>query len=160
MFLLPLLLVACGSSPTDPPASEPESNRSGSEPAGQSVVELEADTAPLLQIMIQLEQNMQAAGTGLWRHDFDLMENAADQIANHPKIPDRQLQTLKQILGPDRFESFVEDDQRVHRQAVEMREAAGQEDFNRVAEAYIEIQRGCVSCHQAHRETIRQHPDW
>ena len=150
------LLVGCGSS------EEPtKSKQSGAtQQTTSTAVKSESDTLPLLPIMINLEQNMNAIQAGMWRENYETIRKGAEGIANHAKIPKSQVKTIKSILGPEKFKTFVADDKKVHRTSVKLAEAAKQKDFEAVTERYVDLYDGCVSCHLSHREAIRDSPKW
>lgn len=153
-------LMGCGTESGDTP--EQQVNQPSSEQPAERTAAARAkpDTLPLLAIMVNLEQNMTSISSGLWRHNFDRIEQSAEAIANHAKIPKAQVKTIRKILGKKRFKAFVKDDKTVHNMAVKLSEAAGSEDFARTAELYQKLERGCISCHRKHRNTIRESPKW
>lgn len=152
------LLVGCGSS--EEPTQSKDSGATQQPTSTSSAVKSESDTLPLLPIMINLEKNMTTIQAGMWRENYETIRKAADGIANHAKIPKSQLGTIKSILGPEEFKTFVADDKKVHRTSLELAEAAKQRDFEAVTERYVDLYDGCVSCHLSHRETIRESPKW
>lgn len=163
-LLLGILLVAltaCGSSsdPADEDTSSTPAATRAEQPDRTDVSSL-PDTMPLLPIMVQLERDMQSISSGLWRHDFEQIAASADNIANHPKIQPAQVKTIRSILGDTQFRAFVRDDKQVHNMALKLRKAAREKDFRRVAEAYQQLEQGCISCHLSHRNTIRESPRW
>ncbi len=164
MFVLVLSVVVvagCSSSGgTDSNTSETQSNESHESQTHAKKDKTQSDTLPLLTIMVNLEQEMQAISSGLWRHNFEQIRTAAKGIANHAKIPKNQIKTIRGILGEEQFKKFVKDDKTVHNMAVQLGEAASEEDFGRTAEIYQQLEQGCISCHQKHRTEIREHPDW
>jgi len=158
-------LAACGSPSDeetrgtrgDAPANRPSRSMSVDTPAAAADL---PDTLALLPIMVQLEQDMQSISSGLWRHDFEQIAASADNIANHPKIRSADLKTIRSILGDTGFRAFVRDDKLVHDMALELRTAARRENFQRVAETYRNLEKGCISCHLHHRNAIRESPRW
>ncbi|MFB6346766.1 MAG: hypothetical protein ABEK50_13510 [bacterium] len=161
-FLVLLFLAGCG----DPGNEETRSNETNrpqqerTSPSGSSGVQSKSDTLPLLPIMINLEQNMNAIQSGMWREDYDRIEQAAEGIGNHAKIPKSEIKTIRSILGKKEFKKFVADDKTVHRKSLELAGAARKENFKKVTDLYVDLYRGCVSCHLNHRETIRRSPQW
>lgn len=111
-------------------------------------------TKPLRPLMVGLAQDMDRIATGLWHEDYDLIEQGARNIAQHPKIPPRQLATIKQALGRQ-FKTFVQYDKRVHRTATELVDAAEARDWSAVLNHHEQLTRGCVTCHTAYRDTVR-----
>lgn len=156
LWMLLAGLAACGSPP------EPDGDGSADTVAAptSSPARERPDTMALLPIMVQLEQDMESISSGLWRHDFEQIAASADNITHHPKIRRSQIGTIRSILGDTRFQTFVRDDKRVHSMALELRQAAREEDFKRTAEIYQNLQQGCISCHLSHRNTLRDSPRW
>lgn len=152
------LVAGCGSS--DGTASNASDKQTNEPQSSAKKNTTQPDTLPLLTIMVNLEQEMQSISSGLWRHNFEQIRTAADGIANHAKIPKAQLKTIRGILGENQFKKFVQDDKTVHKMAVQLGEAAADEDFGRTAEIYQKLEQGCISCHQTHRNEIRNSPDW
>jgi cytochrome c556 len=136
LILLLLALSAPSPSPVSSPRPQPDT------------------TKPLRPLMVGLAQDMDRIATGLWHEDYDLIRQGAHNIAQHPKIPPRQLATIKQALGPQ-FQSFVQYDKRVHHTATELVEAAEARDWSAVLDTHERLKRGCVTCHTAYRDTVR-----
>lgn len=114
-----------------------------------------ADTIkPLRPLMVGLAQDMDRIATGLWHEDYDLIRQGAHNIAQHPKIPPRQLATIKKALGPQ-FQTFVQYDKRVHHTATKLVQAAEARDWSAVLDTHERLKRGCVTCHTAYRDTVR-----
>ena len=111
-------------------------------------------TKPLRPLMVGLAQDMDRIATGLWHEDYDLIEQGARNIAQHPKIPPAQLATIKQALGRQ-FKTFVQYDKRVHHTATELVDAAEARDWSAVLDHHEQLSRGCVTCHTAYRDTVR-----
>ncbi len=155
VLLLSLVLVGCGNSDTQ--TQKTTDSETSNQPRA---VKPDSDTLPLLPIMINLEQNMNALQAGIWREDYTGIKQAAEGIGNHAKIPKKQIQTIKSILGPDEFKQFVADDKTVHETALEIADAARNENLKKVTDLYGDLYQGCVSCHISHRSTIRNNPEW
>jgi hypothetical protein len=114
-----------------------------------------ADTTKSLRpLMVGLAQDMDRISTGLWYEDYDLIQQGAENIAQHPKIPPEQLSKIKAALG-DQFSNFVQYDKGVHRSATKLVSAAEAKDWSAVLKIHNELQQGCVSCHSAYREQLR-----
>lgn len=157
-------LTACGSSPDadDRPGAKIPTEKTVQQSPSETQPHAHTlpDTMALLPIMVHLERDMQSISSGLWRHDFEQIAASADNIANHPKIQPADLKTIQSILGDTQFRTFVRDDRQVHSMALELRDAARNEDFKKVADAYQKLEQGCISCHLSHRTTIRESPEW
>lgn len=99
---------------------------------GTGVVKAPPDTTkPLRPLMVGLAQDMDRISTGLWYEDYDLIEQGARGIAQHPKIPQRQIAQIEKILG-EQFETFVKYDKAVHGTASELVSAAEAKDWSAV----------------------------
>ena len=118
------------------------------------------DTLPLLSIMTKLERDVNKISAGIWRHDFQMIKKGAKNIANHAKIPPRQVKLIKAILGPDQFKNFVKTDQQVHQKAVEIAKMADKQKLDLTTELFLEMERGCISCHVDHRNKIVSSDNW
>lgn len=104
--------------------------------------------------MVKLAQDMDRIATGLWYEDYDLIEQGARGIAQHPKIPPAQIAKIKKVLG-NQFETFVHYDKRVHSLASKLVEAAEARNWSGVLNTHEQLQRGCMSCHTAFRDRVR-----
>lgn len=111
-------------------------------------------TKPLKPLMVGLAQDMDRIATGLWYEDYDLIQQGAQGIAQHPKIPPSQIATIKKTLG-DQFSTFVQYDKTVHRTASTLVNAAEAKNWSDVMKAHERLQRGCLSCHTAYRDQLR-----
>jgi len=118
------------------------------------------DTLPLLSIMTKLESDVNMISAGIWRHDFQMIKKGAKSIAHHPKIPSRQVKLIKAILGPDQFKDFVKTDQLVHQKATEITKKADKQKLDVTTELFLEMKRGCISCHVDHRNKIVSSDTW
>lgn len=118
------------------------------------------DTLPLLSIMTKLEHDVNKISAGIWRHDFQMIKKGAKSIAHHPKIPKRQVSLIKDILGPDQFKAFVKTDQQVHQKAIEIAKMAEKKKLDVTTELFLEMERGCISCHIDHRNKIVSSESW
>jgi len=58
---------------------------------------------PLLPIMVGLEADMNDISDGLWKEDFEKVQQGAENITNHPKISQEELAKVKEILGEEEF---------------------------------------------------------
>ena len=118
------------------------------------------DTLPLLLIMQNLEQNMAAVQAGIWRGKYDVIREAARAMADHAKIPPREIQRIRTALGEDGLKGFVAADRYWHEKATELASVAGNEDMNRIVDLTTELLQRCSSCHTDYRQPLRQSPEW
>lgn len=113
-----------------------------------------AEPRPLKPLMVTLGQDMSRIADGIWYEDFEMIRTGAQAIADHPKIPPAQMQLIRKTLG-EQFSSFVGMDKAVHDAAVEVAEAAAEHNLQRALQDVESLQRGCVACHTAYRDTVR-----
>jgi len=118
------------------------------------------DTLPLLSIMAQLESDVNMISRGIWRHNFQMIKKGANNIAHHPKIPNRQVKRIKEILSPEQFQNFKKTDQQVHQSAIKIAEFATSKNFQKTTDQFIKMERGCISCHIDLRNDIRSSGLW
>jgi cytochrome c556 len=112
------------------------------------------DTKPLRLLMVGLAQDMSRINTGLWHEDYDLIRQGAANIANHPKIPPKQIAKIKKTLGTE-FQNFVGFDKAVHSTSSELVSAAEARNWSGVLKKYDQIRDGCVGCHTAYRDRLQ-----
>lgn len=112
------------------------------------------DTKPLRLLMVGLAQDMARINTGIWHEDYDLIQQGAASIANHPKIPPAQIAKIKKTLGAE-FQNFVRFDKTVHTTATELVSAAEARNWSGVLTKYTQIRDGCVGCHTAYRDQLQ-----
>ncbi len=108
----------------------------------------------LKEIMQGLEQDMANLAHGIWIADREAVRVAAQGIADHPGVTAQQMGTIQAELG-DQFLSFVQFDQSVHADAVELTSAAEASDVD-LLPLHVRIQAGCVACHSVFRERVSE----
>lgn len=113
------------------------------------------DTKPLRPLMVEIAQDMSRINTGIWHEDYELIVEGGRSIAEHPKIPQEQMARIKEALGPE-FNAFVKFDKTVHGGAAALAEAAARENMSAVLEEYTTVRNGCVGCHTAFRDRVRE----
>lgn len=123
-------------------------------------IESSRDTLPLLVIMANLEQNMAALQGGIWRGNYEVIEKAATNLANHAKIPKREIKKIRAILGQKGLKNFVAADKYWHKKAKELAQVADQNDMEQVVNLTTEMVQRCASCHIKYREPLRDDPRW
>ena len=117
----------------------------------------DAGAANLKIVMRQLGYDMDALNAALWARDFDALGRAATAIAEHPHVSPKEKARVQAALGPD-FAAFGAADRRVHDAAVRTASAAASEDSERVLAELGSLQSGCVACHDAFRDRLRESP--
>lgn len=123
-------------------------------------VHSERDTLPLLLIMRNLERNMVAVQAGIWRGDYDVIQEAARAMAEHAKIPPREIARIRRALGEEGLKGFVAADQHWHENATELARVAGQRDMDRIVSLTNDLLRRCSSCHLDYRQPLRASSEW
>jgi len=111
------------------------------------------ETQPLIPMMQQLLADMQLVGQGIYMHQYEVIAEGADGIANHPKMTQKDKQIIKKKLGKE-MKRFVAFDMTVHHHSDSMRMAALQEKMQEVLGHYRVVQQGCVDCHANYRTKI------
>ncbi len=111
------------------------------------------ETMPLVPMMQQLLTDIQQVDRGIYTEEFELIEQGAGRISDHPTMTSEDKKLVKKILGTE-MKQFVEFDMLVHHHADSMRMAAIQEEMKEVLRHYRIIQQGCVDCHSNFRESI------
>lgn len=109
----------------------------------------------LFSIMAGLEADMARVSRGLWLEDFDTVAAGADGVANHPRVPPEEFDRIRGVLGEE-MSRFGGMDRTVHDRAVELRDAAERGDLEAGLSADARLRRGCVACHSAYRERLRE----
>lgn len=112
-----------------------------------------SDSMTLKEIMQGLREDAVQIADGLLTENFEQIAQAADAIADHPKIPAEHVQLVMAELG-DEMPTFKLLDTLVHDLAVEVGAAARSEDLNAAAAAYHEMFQGCLACHDAYQERV------
>lgn len=106
-------------------------------------------------IMRLLSADIQVINEGIYTQNYNLIEQGAAAINEHPPLSDETRALLSETLG-NRMQAFAQYDKLVHDTADSLRNAALHQNMGRVLEQYQIIQRGCVSCHESFRNEIVQ----
>ncbi len=121
-----------------------------------------AEPLKLRKIMQEMGRNMQVIVDGISREDWKLVADTAPLIADHPKPPLTERTRIIAFIGTDakNFKSF---DKHTHDTARELTESAARGDSAAVLADFSSLQKTCLTCHQAFRETVQEHfygPGW
>lgn len=108
----------------------------------------------LFSIMVGLQEDMARVSRGLWLERFDTIAAAAQDVADHPRVPPEEFERISGVLGKD-MSRFGGMDMEVHDLAVRLAEAAREEDLEAVLSAQAELRRACVACHSTFRQRLR-----
>src|SRR5690606_9352298 len=111
------------------------------------------DGPPLLEIMRDLERDLAAVSSAIWREDGPGLAAAAGRVADHPRVGLDERTRIQAKLGTD-FGRFAAADHAVHETALRLVAAAESGEIAAVLDAKAELDRGCVSCHQQFRERL------
>lgn len=107
------------------------------------------------EAMQSLDQDFRALTSAVMREEWEAMVAAADDIAHHPRPPLAFRKRVMAILGAEAA-GFKAVDADVHQGSARLLEAAKRRDLDGVMRQYHRVAQGCVDCHNAHRETVRQ----
>ena len=110
----------------------------------------------LRKIMYNLGKNMQSITDGISREDWKLVENAALQVAEHPKPPLVEKMRILNFVGTD-IRLFKEHDSKTHNAAMVLGSAAAEQNGYKVISAFSTLQNSCLTCHQYFRQPFQEH---
>lgn len=127
--------------------------------SGSVLAELSTDSTESLalrKIMQDMGKNMQAITDGISREDWALVEQNAVLLADHPQPPLGEKIRILMFAGShlSRFKAY---DSKTHEAAKGLAEVATNEDSYGVIQAFAELQKTCLDCHQTFRQTFLQH---
>ena len=115
-----------------------------------------ADSAPdtdLKTIMQGLRTDASLVLDGLLIDDFDAIANAAEKIADHPKIPPEQVAQVAAELGSE-MPAFKQLDTAVHDLSLAIQSAALEKDRGRTIASYQQMISACLACHATFRQRV------
>lgn len=107
----------------------------------------------LQTIMQGLRDNLVEISDGLLSDDFELVEQGATAIANHPQIPPEQVQLVAKELGQE-MPAFKQLDTRVHNLAVQISAAASNGDRAAAISGFQDLVDGCFACHASYKDRV------
>jgi len=134
LLLLCLTIVSMGSLSANDGKSKPSENR--------------------LQLVMQgLLKDTQKLNEGIFYDDFAKIEQAAKNIADHPKPG---MPTMKKVIGylGKEMPKFKGLDTVVHNTAVTISKAANEKDMVSVVSNYHKLIDGCQSCHSQFKTRV------
>lgn len=127
---------------------------SGSILTGLTFEEPKQDESLDLQTIMRLiYTDMQIINEGIYTENFNLIEQGAAAINEHPPLSDETRALVKKTLG-ERMPAFGQYDKLVHDTADSLKVAAAERNMKSVLDKYQIIQQGCVSCHASFRNEI------
>lgn len=118
------------------------------------------DTLPLLAIMMNLEQNLAVVQAGIWRGDYQTISKAATALVNHAKIPKREIQKIRTILGEEGLKNFVAADEDWHNKAKELARKVEERKMEQIVNRTTELIQRCANCHMKYRAPLRDSRKW
>lgn len=107
-------------------------------------------------IMQKLGNNMQAVTNAISHEDWQLVAKIAPQIAEHPEPPALEKIRILAFMGTEMSE-FKGYDEKTHRAARALEEVAARNDGQAVIEAFANLQKSCLACHQSYRKAFVEH---
>ena len=111
------------------------------------------ESLDLQTIMRLIYTDMQIINEGIYTENFNLIEQGAAAINEHPPLSDETRALVKKTLG-ERMPAFGQYDKLVHDTADSLKVAAAERNMESVLDKYQIIQQGCVSCHASFRNEI------
>ena len=116
-------------------------------------IALATEATTLKSIMLGLRDGLVEIADGLLTDDFGLVQHGATTIAEHPRIPEEQVQLVAQELGPE-MPAFKALDTQVHDLSLEIEAAAKALDGAAARSAFTRMIDGCFACHTAYKERV------
>lgn len=114
----------------------------------------QAEQISFKDIMGQLENSWLELNSALLREDMTTAAAAASAIADHPKPDAAERLRVMTLLG-DQAAEFRTWDGVVHDAAVELAQAAKQNDTEAAQAAYHKVLDGCLGCHTKFQQQLR-----
>ena len=111
------------------------------------------ESVTLQAIMQGLGDNLAEIADGLMADDLELVERGATGIADHARIPPKQVQLVARELG-DEMAAFKQFDMQVHDLALEIAAAARASDSAAAMGKFQAMIDGCFSCHVAYKDRV------
>jgi cytochrome c556 len=110
----------------------------------------------LRKIMQEMSRNMQTIVDAISREDWELVAQTAPHIANHPKPPIKERIKVIGFIGTD-APSFKNYDKQTHDTASLLTDTATLGDGDAVINEFASLQKTCLACHTAFRNTVQKH---
>jgi hypothetical protein len=105
--------------------------------------------------MLGLQGDLDRISHGLWTESYDSIGVAAESVADHPRVTPEEASLIAGVLGSDmaRFQTL---DRNVHDLSVQLAEHARARDMEAVLDTDARLRAGCVECHSAFRQRLRE----
>ena len=116
----------------------------------------QAKDLALRGIMADLGKNVGGIAQALAREDFAEVERLARAVADHPKVPITERARILTFLGR-RMPEFKGHDDAVHATGETLVEAAVRKDAVTAIDAFANLQKACLACHENFRADIVNH---
>ena len=87
------------------------------------------------EAMQSLDQDFRTLTSAVMREEYEAIQAAAEDVADHPRPPLAFRKRVMGILGP---------------------QAAERQDLQGVMRQFHRVSQGCVDCHTAHRQTVQE----
>lgn len=116
-------------------------------------IALTSEATTLKSIMLGLRDGLVEIADGLLTDDFGLVQHGATTIAEHPRIPEEQVQLVAQELGEE-MAAFKALDTQVHDLSLEIEAAAKALDGAAARSAFTRMIDGCFACHTAYKSRV------
>lgn len=110
----------------------------------------------LQKVMKQLGHDMQEVTGAISKEEWARVAQLAPKIASHPQPSMSEKMRILKWLGKDagEFRSF---DGQAHEAATSMGNAAKRGDGKAVIDAFADVQKSCLGCHQGFRKSFKEH---
>ncbi len=135
---IPLILALAGAAFSSPAQADNDENLS------------------LRHVMRSLGMEMQQVTDGISRQAWKQVENAANNIADHPKPALAERQRVMAFLGTDAT-LFKQLDKTTHQTARRLKNAAAKHNGKAVIDIFATLQHRCLACHQRFRQPLQTH---
>ena len=107
----------------------------------------------LKSIMQDLQSDSALIVEGLMVGNFEIIDDAATRIADHPRIPPPQVALVAAELGSE-MPNFKQLDTLVHDLALSISAAAREADTASITDNYKKMLEGCLACHASYRQRV------
>jgi len=117
--------------------------------------ETQPETMELVPMMQLLLADIYRIDEGVFTENYELLEEGARSIADHPVMTEEDKKMIQETLGEE-FKKFVSYDIAVHHHADSMAAAAVNQDMAAVLNHYRIVRQGCVDCHADFRVRVTE----
>ena len=103
---------------------------------------------------------MAVVQAGIWRGNYDVIQEAARAMVDHASISTLRVERIRSALGAEGLKGFVAADQVWHQKATELANVVDQRDMEPIVQLTTELLQRCSSCHLVYRRPLRQSSEW